>query len=214
MSSRLVNIKQRRRPVKKEVPVAVPLMGQVCTNCKGSGVCNDGTNPEPKIRMPTPEVVNLVTATKAAEVVDPLAIPELVRIPEESLVELSTITVETKPDIVVESKLEPPAEVTVENLQVRLNAANQELVRLKKVFAGQTGKNIVISFPLPSVTGWALIDASKYEEAKTIFTGLILELINTTHAGLEAQNRKAYGFYDINPESREVTMTFAETKDL
>lgn len=106
-------------------------------------------------------------------------------------------------------------ESSEETLTAQLRDANAEIARLKAVLtAAVTGKGIVINYPMPAMNGAALLEPEKYEYVKQLYSGVLLELLATTHRGLESNNRKAYGFYDINTEKQEVTMTLVETQGL
>lgn len=184
----------------EETPEEMAVVGDTLvdgSSSDDSGGSDDRTsNDEAAVQVGEPE-------TAVADVVTPTPSRPLSAVPEESdSARSSSPSAAELPERAVETP----------DLQQRLEAANAEIARLHEVMRHQKGNVISITYPMPSVNGAALLEPEKFEYMKEVFSGLILELIRTTHAGLEKENRKAFSFYTV--QEREVTMHFAETEGL
>lgn len=96
------------------------------------------------------------------------------------------------------------------DLEQKLQDAQDEILRLRKVLAASNKKGITITYPLPQMNANALTHPEKLEEIKNIYSGVVLEMINTISAKFAMENRKVYGFLEILPESKEFSINFAE----
>lgn len=206
MSTRLIDIKQRRRARQRQQKNAGQGKEVAAAEVMTSVVDEAETAAAAVVSAASPSELTPVDGTTSAT--EETVVSESSSATDSVVSEVEDVTAasESSPSTVDGTK---PL-----SLEQRLHQANQEITRLKQVIAKQTNNGVSISYPMPAITGAGLLDVDQFEMVKTLYSGLIIELIKTTHAELERNNRKAYGLYNIDEVKKEVTITLAETTDL
>jgi len=127
---------------------------------------------------------------------------------------------------VVEIASEPTPDLASEviptpSLEDQLKQANDEISRLKQAIFRSTRDGLSITIPVPSINSTGILDTSQYEIVKTLYSGIVLDMIDTTYKQLEARNKQVFSFYTIEDadkkkeedgsegSGKEIRMTFA-----
>ena len=198
--SRQANFKQKNKKKKEK--------GVLCSICNGSGVITQPLVPaqaEPSIKINSDSGINSEISCPLGNI-DPEVLknidifgenqpkpveekPKTVEIEDEQ--PSSTVT-EDKPPV---PKEEPKEEVEdfidltmdyddIESVKKQLAILKRQNFVMKKVIKKQNTKGLSITYPMPAVTGLALTNDEKFQEAIDIYTGLIMELSHFTSASL------------------------------
>jgi len=159
-----------------------------------------------------------VTPTRVEAVTLPVEEPSIrMGVPVSSIEETAS---ELTPDVVVASDTIPTP-----SLADQLKQANDEISRLKQAIFRSTRDGLSITIPVPSINSTGILDTSQYEIVKTLYSGIVLDMIDTTYKQLEARNKQVFSFYTIEDadkkkeedgsegSGKEIRMTFAVVSD-
>jgi len=171
---------------------------------------------EVTIRMPKPLPESVTIPSDSSEIIEKHNSLESVEIDSSNLSD-SSITeflsaIPDLPEQVPPSTQLPPSPTEIQGLRDQLVKAQAEITQLKEVLYRSTKDGLTIGIPVPAINSTGILDVTQYEQVKALYSGVIIEMINTVHREMEAKNRQAYSFYRINSESKEIQMTFTVTE--
>jgi hypothetical protein len=201
MMHRLAAVKQRHTREKRKV-------GN-CTHCAGTG------DVLPAMVAPKSEIMARFPISQSSSVSAPPAPTADLPAPTADLpaptADLPAPTANL-PAITSLSLTEPvPVDVSV--LQKQLQNASEEIRQLKDVILRATRDGLTIAIPVPSINSTGILDTSQYETVKALYSGIVLEMIETAHKQLDLHNKKSYAFYQVEKtegkEEHQIKMTFS-----
>lgn len=195
MMNRIANVKQQRSKERKVASQKAQRQSEEIAPARVEAVTLPVDEPSIKMGVPKSEVESVEEISSVVEIAS-----------------------ETTPDVTSET-------IPIPSLEEQLKQANDEIARLKQAIFRSTRDGLSITIPVPSINSTGILDTSQYEIVKTLYSGIVLDMIETTYKQLEARNKQVFSFYTIEDadkkkeedgsegSGKEIRMTFAVVSD-